>query len=46
MNKKHQITSEMIMPWADNKKNDKGEKMYIQTQMAQYAGELWEILKT
>nr|P41346.1 RecName: Full=Ferredoxin--NADP reductase, chloroplastic; Short=FNR; Flags: Precursor [Vicia faba]AAA21758.1 ferredoxin NADP+ reductase precursor [Vicia faba] len=25
--------------------NDKGEKMYIQTRMAQYAEELWELLK-
>ncbi|AEE29924.2 ferredoxin-NADP[+]-oxidoreductase 2 [Arabidopsis thaliana] len=25
--------------------NDKGEKMYIQTRMAQYAAELWELLK-
>ncbi|CDY43420.1 BnaC07g14870D [Brassica napus] len=25
--------------------NDKGEKMYIQTRMAQYAPELWELLK-
>lgn len=24
MNKKHQITSEMIMPWADNKKKWQG----------------------
>jgi ferredoxin--NADP+ reductase len=26
-------------------KNEKGEKMYIQTRMAQYAEELWELLK-
>ncbi|KMZ70342.1 Ferredoxin--NADP reductase, chloroplastic [Zostera marina] len=26
-------------------KNDKGEKMYIQTRMAEYAEELWELLK-
>lgn len=26
-------------------KNQKGEKMYIQTRMAQYAEELWELLK-
>ncbi|URE30182.1 Ferredoxin--NADP reductase, leaf isozyme [Musa troglodytarum] len=25
--------------------NEKGEKMYIQTRMAEYAGELWELLK-
>lgn len=25
--------------------NEKGEKMYIQTRMAQYAEELWELLK-
>lgn len=25
--------------------NEKGEKMYIQTRMAQYAKELWELLK-
>lgn len=25
--------------------NEKGEKMYIQTRMAQYANELWELLK-
>ena len=25
--------------------NEKGEKMYIQTRMAQYAEELWEMLK-
>ncbi|ESQ34796.1 hypothetical protein EUTSA_v10007988mg [Eutrema salsugineum] len=25
--------------------NEKGEKMYIQTRMAQYAAELWELLK-
>jgi len=25
--------------------NDKGEKMYIQTRMAEYAQELWELLK-
>ena len=25
--------------------NDKGEKMYIQTRMAEYAEELWELLK-
>lgn len=25
--------------------NEKGEKMYIQTRMAQYASELWELLK-
>lgn len=25
--------------------NDKGEKMYIQTRMAQYAEELWQLLK-
>lgn len=25
--------------------NEKGEKMYIQTRMAQYAVELWEMLK-
>ncbi|KAH9662729.1 Ferredoxin--NADP reductase leaf isozyme 1 [Citrus sinensis] len=26
-------------------KNEKGEKMYIQTRMAEYANELWELLK-
>lgn len=26
-------------------KNEKGEKMYIQTRMAEYAEELWELLK-
>lgn len=26
-------------------KNEKGEKMYIQTRMAQYAEELWQLLK-
>ncbi|XP_019088056.1 PREDICTED: ferredoxin--NADP reductase, leaf isozyme 1, chloroplastic-like [Camelina sativa] len=25
--------------------NEKGEKMYIQTRMAEYAEELWELLK-
>ena len=25
--------------------NEKGEKMYIQTRMAQYAEELWQLLK-
>ncbi|KAG2321127.1 hypothetical protein Bca52824_014340 [Brassica carinata] len=38
-------TSGLITLISREQANDKGEKMYIQTRMAQYAPELWELLK-
>ncbi|KAL3527218.1 hypothetical protein ACH5RR_011874 [Cinchona calisaya] len=45
MQKKHPENFRVDFAVSREQTNEKGEKMYIQTRMAQYAEELWELLK-
>lgn len=45
MQKKHPKNFRLDFAVSREQKNAKGEKMYIQTRMAEYAEELWGLLK-
>lgn len=45
MKEKHPDNFRLDFAVSREQTNEKGEKMYIQTRMAQYANELWELLK-
>lgn len=45
MNEKYPENFRLDFAVSREQTNEKGEKMYIQTRMAQYAEELWELLK-
>ena len=45
MKEKHPDNFRLDFAVSREQTNERGEKMYIQTRMAQYAEELWELLK-